>query len=471
MHWFTAGIFLTGELAGGGMIALPLAARNQGFYFGLASTIILMFMCAYTSIILGRTWVILMRHWPMYHHHTKNPYAEIGRRALGHNMRRAVGIILNNGMFGVGALFLVVVSKGVNDMLKTFWAIEFDYCYMVLIVASIILPSFYLRSPENLTWIINAGSLCTIMAIVFAMIGIIKDAWLCDLGVKPVDYSVLRVAGGFGTMFFAYGGHAVFPIIQHDMKKPYLFTRSSNMAYTLVGFMYIPIVVAGNLVYGNNVQPSIINNINTPWIQQTVNILFFMHCALTVVLVMNPMNQQVEHFGGAPAEFSLRRVLCRTGVMLAAVFVAETFPRFGPLIDLIGGTAFTATSFIFPVVFYLFVNAKDKKMREMEEEGEEVELDENEEKTVSMGLWEACGYISKLDMAVCLSIVVVAVLVCFSATASALEELSYSQFITQCYLKYIWPWPASESTNTSIACCGDYKNISPYEGQCYRSLI
>ncbi|CAD5208416.1 unnamed protein product [Bursaphelenchus xylophilus] len=459
MHWLTTGIFLTGELAGAGVIALPLAVRNQGFYYGMVAAVVLLLMCAYTSIILGRSWMILLKHWPAYHSHCKNPYAEIGKRAMGRYMKNFVEIVLNYGMFAVGALLIVIVAKGVGDMIKAFTETNFSYCYNVLIVSLIILPSFYLRSPENFHWIINAGMVCTVVAIILAMIGIVKDAFLCDLGIKEVELTPLRVAGGFGTLFFAYGGHAVFPSVQHDMKKPYLFSRSSNLAYTLVALMYFPLMIAANYVYGDNIQPSIINNINTVWIQQSVNILIFLHCALTVVLVMNPINQQIEHFGGAPPEFSARRVFYRTLVMLAAVFLAESFPNFGPLIDLMGATVFTMTSYIFPIAFYLYLNAIDKIFDEMTKNGEEIPT-ENGEKTLKIGFYEACKYASSLDLAYCCAIYIVAVLVFFSATTSAIEALSYSQFLTPCYLKFIWPWPVESLTTSALACCGDYHNLS-----------
>lgn len=43
------------------------------------------------------------------------------------------------------------------------------------------------------------------------------------------DFNTFFVA--FGTILFAFGGHAVFPTIQHDMRKPEDFPRTVFLSY------------------------------------------------------------------------------------------------------------------------------------------------------------------------------------------------------------------------------------------------
>lgn len=50
--------------------------------------------------------------------------------------------------------------------------------------------------------------------------------------------------------------------------------------------------------------------------------------------------------------------------MLSAVFVAESVPNFGPLLNLVGGSTATQCSLIFPTVFYLYLNAADRELNE-----------------------------------------------------------------------------------------------------------
>jgi amino acid permease len=54
-------------------------------------------------------------------------------------------------------------------------------------------------------------------------------------------------------------------------------------------------------------------------------------------------------------------VLVRSAVFALVVLVAETVPTFGPVVDVIGGTAVTATSIVLPCLFYLYLNAWETK--------------------------------------------------------------------------------------------------------------
>ncbi len=48
-------------------------------------------------------------------------------------------------------------------------------------------------------------------------------------------------------------------------------------------------------------------------------------------------------------------------MMAAVVFVAETVPNFGVLLDLVGGSTITLMSLIFPGIFNLYLRAAKKK--------------------------------------------------------------------------------------------------------------
>lgn len=79
-----------------------------------------------------------------------------------------------------------------------------------------------------------------------------------------------------------------------------------------------------------------------------------LHLIFTILIVNNPLNQKAEEVFRVPhsqfiiddclnkflyfifKDFGLKRVIVRTAMMCIILFVAETVPTFGPLLDLIG---------------------------------------------------------------------------------------------------------------------------------------
>ncbi len=73
--------------------------------------------------------------------------------------------------------------------------------------------------------------LTTTIEVIIICVGALIDAPTC----APIaDYPHLkfeRFSLAFGAFMFAYGGHGAFPTIQHDMRKPYQFSRSVYLSY------------------------------------------------------------------------------------------------------------------------------------------------------------------------------------------------------------------------------------------------
>jgi vesicular inhibitory amino acid transporter len=59
-------------------------------------------------------------------------------------------------------------------------------------------------------------------------------------------------------------------------------------------------MILGHYVYENAINDSIINSIQTIWIQQAVNLLIAFHCMLTLILMFNPLNQEAEELFKVP---------------------------------------------------------------------------------------------------------------------------------------------------------------------------
>ena len=64
----------------------------------------------------------------------------------------------------------------------------------------------------------------------------------------------------------------------------------------------------------------------------------------------------------SPTGFNWKRCLLRTLIMVAALFVAETVPRFDAVLNLLGASATSYLTFVAPSMLYLhYMEAKNGK--------------------------------------------------------------------------------------------------------------
>ena len=52
-------------------------------------------------------------------------------------------------------------------------------------------------------------------------------------------------------------------------------------------------------------------------------------------------------------DFTWKRVVFRSLVVVGLLFICETMPNFSTILDLVGGSTITLLSFVFPPFFYM----------------------------------------------------------------------------------------------------------------------
>ena len=74
-------------------------------------------------------------------------------------------------------------------------------------------------------------------------------------------------------------------------------------------------------------------------------------------------------------DFGWQRIVSRALVMISVVFVAESVPNFGVLLDLVGGSTITMMALVLPIIFNLSLTTIRKK-RENKEDEEKISIKE-----------------------------------------------------------------------------------------------
>ncbi|CAD5217338.1 unnamed protein product [Bursaphelenchus xylophilus] len=447
MNWVVAALFLVGDMAGGGIVALPTAVQQCGFVGGIILCIIMALCATVSAVLLGKSWEHLPVRWPEYRLHCRKPYAEIGYRALGHRVKTSVSVCLNITQFGICVVFLLLAAKNIHDFVFSFWSGVPGVCVIILVLGIALLPISFLKSPEDFWWAIVAGMFSTAIAVALIIVGASSDYATCNPQRHEPTFNIFNLFVAFGTVVFTFGGHSTFPTIQHDMTRPSQFTKSSITAFITICIFYAPVVIVAYLSYGDSLRDSVIPSIQTEWIQQAVNMMIAAHCILTLTLMINPLNQETEEFFNVPHHFGVKRITVRAAMMCAIVFMAETVPNFGPVLNLMGASTVTLTCVIFPSIFYLFIKA-------------------NEKKSAETGREELCSFREMVDrtdrrvLVLCTCIVIVGILGGIAATVSAVREITTTSFEVPCYMRNLIAQAQNGSSETSTNCCGAFQNIT-----------
>jgi hypothetical protein len=96
---FTAALFIVGEMAGSGVLALPNAVANSG-WIGIVLIIVLGILSGTCGIVLSRSWLILRRDFREYQEHVRYPYPAIGFHTYGKIGKYVVQFCINATLIG-----------------------------------------------------------------------------------------------------------------------------------------------------------------------------------------------------------------------------------------------------------------------------------------------------------------------------------------------------------------------------------
>lgn len=96
---FTATVFIIGEMAGSGVLALPAAMVEAG-WTGFGLLVACCFASGYCGTMLGRSWAILRERHDEYKGHVRYPYPAIGEKTYGRWASIAVSVCINISLLG-----------------------------------------------------------------------------------------------------------------------------------------------------------------------------------------------------------------------------------------------------------------------------------------------------------------------------------------------------------------------------------
>ncbi|KAG5880868.1 hypothetical protein JTB14_017794 [Gonioctena quinquepunctata] len=347
-----ATLFIAGEMAGSGVLALPQALVNTG-PIGIALLLVFCVNAAYGGIRLGNCWEIVEQRYPEHRIPTRNPYAIIGMKSNGKFGRCLVSICMRITLFGTGTVYLLLSSQIIQELtLEAFPTIKISGCSYFLIIALVVTPFIWLSSPKDFRFVGLGAILTSVFACILFLIQILRDAETVNTEPRR-DHGFQDFFISFGTILFAFGGASTFPTIQNDMTNKKDFSMGVIIAFVVIMLLYFPISLGGYLVYGQDIKTNIAMSLSKNWLVDIGNILMATHLIFAFLIIMNPVFQDIEESLRMPTNCSFKRCFLRSMVMVLVIFIGETVPQFGRILSLVGGSTITLLTFVFPPFFYM----------------------------------------------------------------------------------------------------------------------
>ena len=104
---------------------------------------------------------------------------------------------------------------------------------------------------------------------------------------------------------------------------------------------------------GDQVTDNIVMAMSSGWQRVVVEIMLLLHLITTFPIITNPPAQAFEKLLQIPPHFNWKRCVFRSLSVLSLLFIAESVPSFGAILDLVGASTVTLLTFVFPPYFYM----------------------------------------------------------------------------------------------------------------------
>ncbi|XP_065557239.1 uncharacterized protein LOC136025283 isoform X2 [Artemia franciscana] len=348
---WAAAVFVGGNMAGSGVLALPRAVANAG-PIGIALIAVFCIASGYLGTRLAMCWVIIEERYPEYKKGVRDPYPTIGFHAFGQFGRILVSITNTISLFGVSIVFLILCSDILTALVRSLLP-GYTICTWLLVITLLLIPLSWIGSPKEFTW---AGIAALVTTVIASVLSIIQAAIDAPTVSPPPEYPApgfLSFFLAFGAILFSFGGASTFPTIQIDMKDKTKFPKAVAIAFVGLMLIYFPMATTGYYVYGDSVDSNILNNLSQGPMTVAAQVLIGAHVFSAFIIIFNPVCQELEKALKVPSEMTWKRIVTRTLLMLLALFIAETVPRFGKILDLVGGSTISLLTFILPPLFYM----------------------------------------------------------------------------------------------------------------------
>ncbi|XP_073275379.1 amino acid transporter AVT1G-like isoform X2 [Primulina huaijiensis] len=375
-------------LCGIGVLSTPYALKEGG-WLSIALLFAFGIITCYTGILLKRC---------LESSTQLQTYPDIGQAAFGLGGRICIAVSMIHEGFSSCIEFLIMMSDNMSAFFPNaqmdIARIHLDSYQICAIVATlVILPTVWLRNLSLLSYI-SVGGVFTMILVVLCLLWVGATS---EIGFHPSGNALnfARLPITIGIYSFCYGSHSVFPNIYSSMDDPSRFPSLLVFSFAIAGLLYAGVAVFGFLMFGEDTNPQFTLNLPTKLVASNIAGWTVVVAPVTkFALSLTPVALGIEELlPPAQSRSQFVSIFIRTSLVASTLVVALTVPYFGSLMAMIGSFLVMLVSVIIPCACYMRIHR---------------------------------GGLTKLQIAVCVFIIVVGVFCAIVGTYSAMASMTES---------------------------------------------
>ena len=253
----------------------------------------------------------------------------------------------------LGSIVLLLLSaEMIYSLSKPAISADISFGEWIIIMGLILLPFTFFGSPVDFSPVAVFAMSSTSLATVLVIISCLASETIPMEEAPEYSISFMNVLTAIGSMCFAFSGASCMPTIQNDMRNKKSFSKSVLIAFALLILIYMPVSVISFHKFGDNTKSNIIRNLPASGLTTTIQILMAGHVVCAYLIIINPVNLNIENYFAFDHSFNFFRCCSRVLVTLFAILIGLSVPKFGKLLSLVGASAVVIQTYILPVIFY-----------------------------------------------------------------------------------------------------------------------
>ncbi|XP_071450963.1 uncharacterized protein mah [Hetaerina americana] len=334
-------------------------------WLGIPLAVIVFSLQIYTATLLGRCWVMAEVLQPSIVQKSRFPYAALAEEALGTWARCIVTVILDLTVFGGGIPNLLIAAQNLQLFGVKMSCFDFNvsFCIWLVFLGIIMCPLIWLGSPKDMKWlaVTSSGTVVTVTFLTWS--SMFTDPNVINPPAIPSP-TWESVAMAYGVLAFQFDIHPNILTVQMDMQQKRKMGKAVLLSFCVTGSLSMITTIIALHKYGNLATPNLLQGLPGSYMLYFNVLLVTVQICLSMVVGGSALFQDIEDTLGISREFNWKRCAIRSFILMTAVLLAETVPRFDLVMGLIGAALTGPLMFLLPPLFYIRLSCKLKQREE-----------------------------------------------------------------------------------------------------------